>query len=364
MAKRTIGKPRFYADLGSYLKLKSFYESETYGLFGDNTENTDLVWNLDPIGLQTFEIHPSTPRFKFWFKFLDEGQNNIEVKKLLLDTVPESTSTGLYAGILGHNTKNLLDNNIENIEKVNLIFGREDGIEFSQEDTTEIINYKLGVPEYNGYSLWEIDSFYSYDIYQNINKFGMSFETSNPIGEEEGEYKNIDIGAITFGRWFEPEHSLDLQATIMKDADGIKRNRTVGGNTLINVNYLGSESWGDLPAWTLGKQVGVDYKPVSHTGRRTWRVSLSYIQDENMFNKHNNENQFFTYDIDTNLHTFDTSLGSFFGLTFDGQIPFLFCPDKDADNLEFAKCVITNKPTFKQVANNLFSTSLVLTEVF
>ena len=55
---------------------------------------------------------------------------------------------------------------------------------------------------------------------------------------------------------------------------------------------------------------------------------------------------------------------SFFGLTFDGQLPFLFCPDKDADNLEFAKCVITNKPTFKQVANNLFSTSLVLTEVF
>ena len=34
----------------------------------------------------------------------------------------------------------------------------------------------------------------------------------------------------------------------------------------------------------------------------------------------------------------------------------------DKDKLEFAICRITNKPSFKQVANNLFSTSLVLTE--
>ena len=212
--------------------------------------------------------------------------------------------------------------------------------------------------------MWEVDTFEPHDPNDNINKYGMSFLSDDVIGQTDGENKTIDIGAVTFGRWFEPEHSFDLQATIMKDNDGIKRNRTVGGNTIINVNYLGSESWGDLPAWTLGKQAGIDYKPVSHSGRRTWKVSLSYVQDSNMFNNHNNENQFFTYDIDTNQHTFDASLGSFFGLTFDGQIPFLFCPDKDADNLEFAKCVITNKPTFKQVANNLFSTSLVLTEVF
>ena len=361
MAKRTIGKCRFYADLGSYLKLKSFYASDKDGI---ETDNVDSVWNLDPSASQKFEIDSESSKFTFWQRFADDDSNT-ELKRLLFDSVPESTATGLYAGILGHNANNVLDNSFNSLTGLKFGFTNKDkDIESYQDETAQIINYSNGLPEYNGYSLWEIDSFTEYDLNDDYDRFGMTFEAEDIFGLIDGENKTIDCGSVTFGRWFEPEHSFDLQATIMKDNDGIKRSRTIGGNTIINVNYLGSESWGDLPAWTLGKQAGVDYKPVSHTGRRTWRVSLSYVQDENMFNKHNNENQFFTYDTDDNLHTFDTSLGSFFGLTFDGQIPFLFCPDKDADNLEFAKCVITNKPTFKQVANNLFSTSLVLTEVF
>ena len=361
MAKRTVGRARFYADLGSYLKLKSFYASDKDGIENDNV---DSVWNLDPSASETFRIDFESSKFSFWQRFSDD-ENNTELKRLLFDSVPESSKTGLYAGVLGYNPNNLVDNSFNALNGLKFGFTNQaKDIESYQDEVTEIINYSNGLPQYNGYSLWEIDSFTEYELTDNFDRFGMSFEAADNFGLIDGENKTIDCGSITFGRFFEPEHSFDLQATIMKDNDGIKRNRTVGGNTLINVNYLGSESWGDLPAWTLGKQAGVDYKPVSHSGRRTWKVSLSYIQDENMFNKHNNENQFFTYDTDDNLHTFDTSLGSFFGLTFDGQIPFLFCPDKDADNLEFAKCVITNKPTFKQVANNLFSTSLVLTEVF
>ena len=65
MAKRTIGKCRFYADIGSYLKLKAFYESDKEGLESDNV---DSVWNLAPVALQSFEIVPNTRNFKFWFK--------------------------------------------------------------------------------------------------------------------------------------------------------------------------------------------------------------------------------------------------------------------------------------------------------
>jgi len=360
MAKRTIGRPRFYADIGSYLKLKAFYESDKDGIDND----VDSVWNLDPAASQSFDIDSESSKFSFWQKFLD-GDNNTELKRLLFDTVPESDKTGIYAGILGHNANNLVDNQFNSLKTLKFGFTSTDrDIESYQDEVTQIANYSNGLPQYNGYSLWEIDSFTQYELTDNFDRFGMTFEADDNFGLIDGNSKQIDIGAITFGRWFEPEHSFDLQATIMKDNDGFKRSRTVGGNTIINVNYLGSSSWGDLPAWTLGKQAGIDYKPVSHTGRRTWKVSLSYIQDSNMFNNSTNENQFYTYNTDDNIHTFDTSLGSFFGLTFDGQLPFLFCPDKDADNLEFAKCVITNKPTFKQVANNLFSTSLVLTEVF
>ena len=52
------------------------------------------------------------------------------------------------------------------------------------------------------------------------------------------------------------------------------------------------------------------------------------------------------------------------GITLNGNLPFLFCPDSSADDLEFAICRIDRTPSFKQVANNLFSTSLVITETF
>ena len=83
-----------------------------------------------------------------------------------------------------------------------------------------------------------------------------------------------------------------------------------------------------------------------------------------MFHKAGNENKFFTYDEDTEAYTFDSSMASFMKLSLMGKIPFIFCPDSSATDLEFAICRIDKDPTFKQVANNLFSTSLSITEVF
>ena len=83
-----------------------------------------------------------------------------------------------------------------------------------------------------------------------------------------------------------------------------------------------------------------------------------------MFHKAGNENKFFTYDEDTEAYTFDSSMASFMKLSLMGKIPFIFCPDSSADDLEFAICRIDRTPSFKQVANNLFSTSLSITEVF
>ena len=83
MAKRTIGKPRFYADLGSYLKLKSYYASDKDGI---ETDNVDSVWNLDPSASQTFEINSESSKATFWQRFADED-NNTELKRLLFDSV-------------------------------------------------------------------------------------------------------------------------------------------------------------------------------------------------------------------------------------------------------------------------------------
>ena len=61
---------------------------------------------------------------------------------------------------------------------------------------------------------------------------------------------------------------------------------------------------------------------------------------------------------------FDESMSSFFKLTLNGKLPFIFCPDSTADDLEFAVCRMTSTPSISQVSNNLFSVSLNLTEVW
>tara|TARA_Y100001973_G_C5152586_1_gene308937 strand:- start:51 stop:1196 length:1146 start_codon:yes stop_codon:yes gene_type:complete len=381
MTRRTIGKSRWFADIPSYLKMRMKYNSSSENIISDMTTmevpSTDSVWGLDPVAAEKFAISTSSSALDFDFKysFLDPAHQSMSpseqfnfygVLNLLLTNIPQSDSSGLYGGVLGHNLKSLTDYNGAGITDMRFLLHSSDGLfRLEQLDTSEaIVNYSSNVPEYDGYSLWNINGWSASVSSLPTTGLGLKISSGYHFMEQDNAQKEVQIGGITLGRWFEPEHSFDLQATIIKENDGIKRTRTVGGNTITNVNYLGSESWGDLPAWTLQKAEGVNYMPVSQTGRRSWKVSLSYIQDDNMFSKHNNENQFFSYDPETESNTFDSSFGSFMGLTFDGQIPFLFCPDYNADDKEFAKCVITNKPTFKQVANNLFSTSLVLTEVF
>ena len=91
-----------------------------------------------------------------------------------------------------------------------------------------------------------------------------------------------------------------------------------------------------------------------------------------MMDKSGNSNKFFNDTFDDidgtedahSLDNFDASMSSFFKLSHMGALPFIFCPDSQADDLEFALCRITNKPSFKQVANNLFSTSLTITETW
>ena len=381
MARREIGKARFFADIPSYLKMRMKYSSSSENIISNMTTmevpSTDSVWGLDPVAAEKFPITTASSALDFEFKysFLDpdhtemlqfEQFNFYGNLNLLLTNIPQSDSTGLYGGVLGHNLKSLTDYNGNGIAKMQFMLHSSDGLFRIESETTSeaIVNYSSAVPEYNGYSLWNINGWSAQASSYPATGLGLKISSDFYFMQPEGGQKEVEVGNITLGYWFEPEHSFDIQATIIKENDGIKRTKTVGGNTITNVNYLGSENWGDLPPWTLQKLDNANYNHVSQTGRRSWKVSLSYIQDDNMFSKHNNENQFFSYDTDTESWTFDSSFGSFLGLTFDGQIPFLFCPDYNADDKEFAKCVITNKPTFKQVANNLFSTSLVLTEVF
>ena len=380
MAKRTIGKPRFYADLGQYLKAKGYYSGVSSGGISSGTGKEDL-FTMNPYQQREFDITSTASQINFEFKIHPEldSPDNRQLAALLLEMN--------YVGVLGHNLKSLTDEDDDNIKNIFFRFRGEDGgssVYANQVDPTEIVNYvpggNEGVPEYNGYSLWGIAGVSNYGSFDMFSRARFEIKTQTDesgVSVDFGEDKKIKIGALTFGRYFEPSHSFDLKAKIKTSYSGIKVSTTPGGSTLTQTNYL-KKNWGDLPAWTLEKQSGHDYNIGAERSTREWDVSLTYLSDEDVFSKAGNENKFFTWtdqevsEDGTPEYVFDESMASFFKLTLNGGLPFIFCPNSsgsDPDNvdgeidLEFAICRITKTPVFKQVANGVFSTSLTITEV-
>tara|TARA_R100001463_G_scaffold14310_1_gene37696 strand:+ start:2019 stop:3020 length:1002 start_codon:yes stop_codon:yes gene_type:complete len=333
MARKTLGKPRFYADILQYLKALGYYD----------VSNNPELWTLDPTNdtKQTMqEFFTNNPQFEL----ISESKTMTR----LLSDAPQSNVSGIYAGLLGHN-----------LSSVSAQITFNDNSQYTQTEIESVANASINgakaLLQYNGYSLWQINSLSVPDV---ISKIGLV------LSDFTGDL-NPETGAISYGRWFEPEFAFDLKGTVSNGYDGITTQTTVGGHTLSNIKHLGQPNWGNgLPAWTLQKQDDEDYNVGGAKGRKQWQVGFSFLSDDKLFNKEGNPDKFFTYDEDTNQHTFDTSLASFYKLTLNGKLPFIFCPDNDADEKEFALCRITNQPSFSQVANNLWSTSLVITETW
>ena len=390
MAKRTIGKPRFYADMFSYLKSLGYYTgSNSGGVLNGSDENVSPLWNMNPVQTNKFSINHSIPSgYNFGFTVSGGTQNfsltdeNAQLSRLL--------SQANYAGILNHNLGTLKDPNGNTIEGIKVYYsgdfldptGIDRGFGLAKntstnaivDENTEIVNCRFVAsnkvkPEYNGYSLWQIkempkedDPFVFGRIIMVIHKI-----QENQISTTETEIDTANIGAFTFGRFFEPSHSPDLSVKLIKSYEGANIQTTVGGSTITNFNHLGQPHWGDLPAWTLEKQEGHDYKIGAERGRRTWQVTLSYMSDSDVFSTSTNENKFFTWDeeLGESGYTFDSSMASFFNLTHNGNLRFIFCPDKDADNKEFALCVIDQDSlTYTQVAHRTWSVSMNIMEVW
>ena len=389
MARRQISKPRFYCDIFSYLKSIGKYNgTNTSGI--DDPENKEKVFTMNPYQPYGFNLDDSghESRFRFWIN--QEPTTTLqhipehELGKLLayhnpVGTDGEHHSSGWYAGILGHNLATLGASAIHQ-----RFFGmhNDNSLKYSdQSQFREIINFESGTlienagnggkPKHDGFSLWEITEKNTENFESRFSVAEFTFEKNDgSVVVNWGDNNFLKIGAVTTGIFFEPEHAFELSATVSYSQEGIKRQTTVGGSTITNTNYLGVPNWGNQPAWTLQKTDARNYSAVTNRARRQWEVGLSFIADDNMFDKAGNANKFvndsFTDGVEDayQITDFDTSLSSMFKLTHMGSLPFIFCPDSQADDLEFALCRITNKPSFKQVANNLFSTSLVITETW
>ena len=200
-------------------------------------------------------------------------------------------------------------------------------------------------------------------------------------------YPNLELGALSYGIYYDMPNSADLDLTMTTEFDGAKSTQTLGGSTLTNTTYAGAPWWYDVDGnkvepWAIGETNGI----IKRNGRRTWKLNFSYISDENIFASNYMSNNYLEpYSDNSDYNSEDMVLNSNnnpidFEYTLEddnsfvsqvlqkvgnGQ-RFIFQPDNTNNNPDqFAICVLDQDSLdIKQVAYKVYDISLKIKEVW
>ena len=363
MANQSVRTPRFYLDFTQLAKAKGFRFNDGADQ-ADNIHYANLnVWDFDYVNPSNYTADTSTyPHFTFKCPpFWDTGSDVVE-NALSLDWC-KLMGTANFAGIINHNlyTK-------ANAANLGMMFAVRAYWQSGISDTfmspvDDIVNAKP-IIESDGYSFFEWTPNNQYPItephrYSQFNvQFGIGYNVDSDF--------NFDIGALTFGKYIDMPHSPDLSVKKSVEYDGVKIKRSLGGSDLVQINHQGQPDWLVGEPWTRK-----DYASngrVGRNGRRSWDLDFSYISNDDLF-----------YDLservvggsatisDFSEQFFDSTseIQQIWDLTLGGALSFVFCPDKDASNLEFAVCRLDQDSLVAtQVSPRVWNISMRVVEVW
>ena len=217
----------------------------------------------------------------------------------------------------------------------------------------------------NGCAVW--DDVPPYD--------GFSISTFNGIGIEDmvirftgntEESGNPSFASVIIGTYHTMPHSPDMSLTLGYET-GTKTIETRGGSSLSNTMWR-PPMWGDtLGAWELHDPASDSLvgQTLAHSSRRTWDLNFSYLSKENTFPKYNALNRL--VDANETVPDDETLLTSndFFSRVYNivgTALPFIFQPDKDAN--EFAIAKFSKPISFQQTSPNLYSIKCRIVETW
>ena len=134
----------------------------------------------------------------------------------------------------------LLNHNLGSNESTFKFYGKygltSETTDITFQPVNEILNsnssYNQINPTYNGTTIFDFAS---------DNQYWRSFSIYYGLGNEI--LGTQQLGSLVVGKYFDCPNSPDLNLTMSRRFDGIKRQKTVGGKTLANIYYDGPTEW-------------------------------------------------------------------------------------------------------------------------
>ena len=371
---KQVKTPRFYVDMPTFLHA-------TGQLGWDNgTGGANLLY-MNPSNPYIVNVEQSQSLTPF---SIGHGNNNISKTSFPIN----------FCALLNHNLGSYT-HEFKVVGKHNYPWqtNTANSQEHLQPDTNgQILNANHSsqylLPEYNGTTIFTFSDTDGVDEYWR--SFSIFYDGDNYI-----DIGTHQLGSLVVGKYWDTPNSPDLELTMSRRFDGIKKQKTIGGKTLANIYYDGPTEWTmynekhiyienspyKYPPFELDYTESVsdindfNKKAKSGLGRkglRSWNLTFSYISEDDMWTDYEISNPVLDNplisinpDARPNPMLSDDSFNFVWNCTLGGTLPFIFQPDNTNNNPDqFSICTFRgNTLSVKQVAYNTYSLSVTIDEV-
>jgi hypothetical protein len=356
MANQNVGTPRFYVDFTQLAKIKGDY------LWGEEYPDTDETLSFEgqgesPTGVWDFDLYDTnsfdtTVDLASWNFYINQESSMANL-----------VSLSNWFGIFNHKLASNLSSSSGVAPSISFVPAEQTASPIYPGNFSNTYNFDYF--EKNGYSLAEFENPTSG---MSIEYVALVFIVDSLNSEGALANKTLEIGSFGFGRYYDMPQSPDLSVKKSIEYEGVKIQRTLGGGDYVQIDNFGTPDWISGEPWVLVHPDESSSRIARH-GRRSWQLSFSYISNDDLFFDTNRLNSFgdldFVQGTTDNILSAGTEIQQIFDLTMSGGLSFIFTPDKDATNPEFAQCRIDqNSLSATQVAYQTWNISMNIVEVW
>ena len=341
---QNLGQPRIFVDYFQYILSSGVAKNNGVGndnIFGHNNDesNNDKLFSLPETSdkLDKLEnLFHLDPIDQIEIDFPNSNNNSGPIFRQLTTKTYLSNAEEWnfnYCMVLNHNFHDA---------QTSLYPEGYESTYASIANKTELINYTSdGKTLYNGFSAILMDPYVVNGLNQDwFNNVQFSLRTQ----DNATALVPVKIGAISLGTYFDMPHSPDMQLSLEKEFDGIKSIETSGGKRLTNISYTGNPLWTSEP-WGLYETLPQNLNS-RRMGRRIWNLKFSSIADSDMMPEIEmlNDNGFDDIGDVLPYVGSNTFLSTFIQKTLNGNLKFIFQPDKDDTGPDgFAICTLDQR---------------------